>query len=61
MSRADVFQVVVAVADHLYFDHTQDPDEEELGVRWAADYIDDKKVFSFSPHALFGSKISGKL
>ena len=35
--------------DCLYLDHPYEPDFEERGLYWAADYTDSQKVFEYSP------------
>ena len=35
--------------DCLYVDHAYEPDFEERGLYWAADYTDTQKIFEYSP------------
>ena len=42
-----VFQVVLAHATHLYFDHPQEPDPEDRGYYWATRFIDTQKTFGY--------------
>ena len=41
--------------DCLYLDHPYEPDFEERGLYWAADYTDDKKIFEYSPTERIGN------
>ena len=47
-----VLQVVMSMGTHLYFDHPQEPDPEEIGLFWATRYADDRMVFDFMPDDL---------
>ena len=47
-------QIVLAEATYLYFDHPAEPDPEEIGLRWAGENIDGRRVFSFAPISYSG-------
>ena len=48
-----LFQVILSLASHLYFDHPQEPDPEERGNYWAARYVDTQKVFKYRPDNVY--------
>ncbi|KAH9510135.1 hypothetical protein Btru_043540 [Bulinus truncatus] len=57
------YEVVVAPATHLYFDHPYEPDPEEKGLFWACRFIDTHKVFRFMPENLLANadvKLTGE-
>ena len=37
-------------ATHLYFDHPNEPDVNEIGLSWATPFTDDIKVFNYKPN-----------
>ncbi|XP_060070933.1 beta-hexosaminidase-like [Ylistrum balloti] len=47
------YKVVMSQGTHLYFDHTQEPDPEEVGLYWATRFIDLHHVFSFIPQQIY--------
>lgn len=48
-------QAVLTPPDRLYLDHSYEPDFEERGLYWAADYTDNKKIFEYSPTEHIGN------
>ena len=52
-----IFQMVLAAASHLYFDHRSEDDQEELGMIWASSGTDDLKVFEFNLETMFSSQL----
>ena len=49
----NILQVILNMATHLYFDHAQEPDPQEMGLYWATRYINTEKVFGFMPDHIF--------
>lgn len=49
------FQVIMAQATHLYFDHPYEPDPEERGLYWAPRFTNTRKTFSFMPSDLYAN------
>ncbi|XP_033725091.1 beta-hexosaminidase-like [Pecten maximus] len=47
------YKVVMSQGTHLYFDHAQEPDPEEVGLYWATRFIDLQRVFSFIPAQMY--------
>jgi hexosaminidase len=49
------YQVVLAHATHLYFDHPQEVSPDERGYYWASRYNDTKKVFGYMPDDIYAN------
>lgn len=49
------YQVVLAHATHLYFDHPQEVSSEQRGYYWATRYSDAKKVFGYMPDDIYAN------
>jgi len=47
------YPVVLSHATHLYFDHPNEADVNEIGLSWATPFIDDRKVFGYKPKKQF--------
>ena len=43
------------MATHLYLDHAQEPDPQEMGLYWASRYTDTEKVFGFMADDIFAN------
>lgn len=54
LANAD-YQVVLAHATHLYFDHPQEVSPDERGYYWASRYNDTKKVFGYMPDDIYAN------
>ncbi|OWF49612.1 uncharacterized protein LOC110451484 [Mizuhopecten yessoensis] len=54
------YKVVMSLGTHLYFDHSHEPDPEEVGLYWATRFIDLHHVFSFTPEQIYwNAELSG--
>ncbi|CAC5395969.1 HEXA_B [Mytilus coruscus] len=49
------YQVILALATHLYFDHPYEPDPAERGYYWATRYTDTRKAFGFIPDNIYAN------
>ena len=55
------YKVVQSHASYLFFNHSHEPDPDEIGEAFTTTYIDDKTIFAFKPDDLYSNQNTNQL